>query len=199
MKKSVAVLLVLGLLVLIVGLGIVRGYNSLVDLETSVDSGWAEVENQLQRRADLIYNLMETVKGYAAHEERVFTEIADARSRLLAAQSPTDQMDANNSLDSALGRLLRNDVLILDELGYVQFDTTGSDHLFQLISKAYEHRSLIVTSNLDFQDWGRLFDQPATAAAFLDRLLHHAHVIALRGESYRIRHRLTPPAAPTSR
>lgn len=106
MKKSVAVLLVLGLLVLIVGLGIVRGYNSLVDLETSVDSGWAEVENQLQRRADLIYNLMETVKGYAAHEERVFTEIADARSRLLAAQSPADQMDANNSLDSALGRLL---------------------------------------------------------------------------------------------
>ncbi len=64
------------------------------------------MENQLQRRADLIYNLMETVKGYAAHEERVFTEIADARSRLLAAQSPTDQMDANNSLDSALGRLL---------------------------------------------------------------------------------------------
>jgi DNA replication protein DnaC len=51
--------------------------------------------------------------------------------------------------------------------GYrVQFTTTGSDHLFQLISKAYEHRSLIVTSNLDFQGWGRLFDQPATTAAF---------------------------------
>jgi len=64
-----------------------------------------------------------------------------------------------------------------------------SDHSFQLIAQAYEHRSLIVTSNLDFQDWGRLFDQPATAAAFLDRLLHHAHVITLKGDSCRIRHR----------
>ena len=65
-----------------------------------------------------------------------------------------------------------------------------------MIAKAYEHRSLIVTSNLDFQDWGRLFDQPATAAAFLDRLLHHAHVISLRGDSYRVRNRLTPPVKP---
>ena len=103
MKKSVAVLLVLGLLVLIVGLGIVRGYNSLVDLETSVDSGWAEVENQLQRRADLIYNLMETVKGYAAHEERVFTEIADARSRLLAAQSPQTRWTQTTAWTLPLG------------------------------------------------------------------------------------------------
>ena len=81
----------------------------------------------------------------------------------------------------------------------MQFNATGSDHLFQLVAKAYERRSLIVTSNLDFQDWGQLFDQPATAAAFLDRLLHHAHVISLRGESYRIRHRLTRPAESTAR
>ena len=58
--------------------------------------------------------------------------------------------------------------------------------------QAYE-RILIVASNLDFQDWGQLFDKPATAAAFLDRLLHHAHVISLKGDSYRIRHRLVPP------
>jgi DNA replication protein DnaC len=124
------------------------------------------------------------------------------RVQFITAQELADLLYsalADGTVAQTMNKLLRNDVLILDELGYVQFDTTGSDHLFQLISKAYEHRSLIVTSNLDFQDWGRLFDQPATAAAFLDRLLHHAHVIALRGESYRIRHRLTPPAAPTSR
>lgn len=106
MKKWAVGLLVIGLIVLVIGMGIVRSYNSLIDLETAVDSSWAEVENQLQRRADLIYNLVETVKGYASHEERVFTEIAEARSRLLAAQSPADQMAANSSLDSALGRLL---------------------------------------------------------------------------------------------
>jgi len=86
-----------------------------------------------------------------------------------------------------MNKLLRNDLIILDELGYIQLDATGSDHLFQLVARAYERRSLIVTSNLDFQDWGQLFDKPATAAAFLDRLLHHAHVISLKGDSYRIR------------
>ncbi len=105
-KKSVLVLIVLGLIVLVIGMGVVRSYNSLVDLEAAVDSGWAEVENQLQRRADLVDNLVRTVKGYASHEEQVFTEIAQARSRLLGAQSPADQMAANNSLDAALGRLL---------------------------------------------------------------------------------------------
>jgi DNA replication protein DnaC len=72
-------------------------------------------------------------------------------------------------------------------------DKTASDHLFQLVSKTYENVSMIITSNLDFSDWGTLFASPSTAAAVLDRLLHHAHVIALRGESYRIRNRLVPP------
>jgi DNA replication protein DnaC len=122
------------------------------------------------------------------------------RVQFTTAQELADQLYsalADGTVAQAMNKLLRNDLIILDELGYVQFDATGSDHLFQLIAKAYEHRSLIITSNLDFQEWGRLFDQPATAAAFLDRLLHHAHVISLRGDSYRIRHRLTPPAKST--
>jgi DNA replication protein DnaC len=121
------------------------------------------------------------------------------RVQFITAQDLADQLYgalADGTVAQAMNKLLRNDLIILDELGYVQFDATGSDHLFQLIAKAYEHRSLIVTSNLDFQDWGRLFDQPATAAAFLDRLLHHAHVISLRGDSYRVRNRLTPPMKP---
>mgnify|MGYP000580564850 CR=1 FL=1 len=106
MKKWAVGLLVIGLIVLVIGMGIVRSYNSLIDLETAVDSSWAEVENQLQRRADLIPNLVETVKGYASHEQQVFSDVADARSRLIAARTPEDRMAANASLDSALGRLL---------------------------------------------------------------------------------------------
>lgn len=89
--------------------------------------------------------------------------------------------------------LSRNDLIILDEVGYLTLDKTASDHLFQLVSKAYENVALIVTSNLDFSDWGTLFASPGTAVALLDRLLHHAHVITLRGDSYRVRNRLVPP------
>jgi DNA replication protein DnaC len=123
------------------------------------------------------------------------------RVQFITAQELADQLYsalADGTVAQAMNKLLRNDLIILDELGYIQLDATGSDHLFQLVAKAYEHRSLIVTSNLDFQDWGQLFDQPATAAAFLDRLLHYAHVISLRGDSYRIRHRLAPPAVTTT-
>src|SRR5690606_5883389 len=81
-------------------------YNSLVALEEQVNNRWSQVENQLARRADLIPNLVETVKGYAAHESAIFTEIADARSRLLGAGSVAERMAAENELSSALSRLL---------------------------------------------------------------------------------------------
>ncbi|NMB25083.1 MAG: LemA family protein [Firmicutes bacterium] len=95
-----------GIIVLILVIGAVGQYNNLVNLETNVDARWAQVENQLQRRADLIPNLVNTVKGYASHEEGVFTEVAAARGRLLAAGDPSARMEANQGLDSALGRLL---------------------------------------------------------------------------------------------
>src|SRR5215217_8054472 len=81
-------------------------YNKFVGQEEAIKSQWAQVENQLQRRNDLIPNLVETVKGYAQHEEGVFKEIADARSRLLAAKSPEETIAAANQQTSALGRLL---------------------------------------------------------------------------------------------
>lgn len=99
---------------------------------------------------------------------------------------------ADGSLSHYIKSLLRNDLIILDEVGYLTLDKTASDHLFQLVSKAYENVALIITSNLDFSDWGTLFASPATAAALLDRLLHHAHVITLRGDSYRVRNRVVP-------
>ena len=103
MKKA---LIVIGIVVVIAVIAIVGQYNSLVGLETKVDASWAQVENQMQRRADLIPNLVNTVKGYASHEEGIFTDIANARSRLLGAGSAAASMEANQGLDAALGRLL---------------------------------------------------------------------------------------------
>jgi len=82
-------------------------YNRFVGQEEAIKSQWAQVENQLQRRNDLIPNLVETVKGYAQHEEGVFKEIADARSQLLNAKgNPEQEIAAANRQTSALGRLL---------------------------------------------------------------------------------------------
>src|SRR5881296_4345390 len=81
-------------------------YNRFVGQEEAIKAQWAQVENQLQRRNDLIPNLVETVKGYATHEESVFKEIADSRSRLLAAKSPEETIAAANQQTAALGRLL---------------------------------------------------------------------------------------------
>src|SRR6266851_4156058 len=81
-------------------------YNTFVSQEENVKAQWAQVQNQLQRRNDLIPNLVETTKGYAQHEEKVFKDIADARSQLLNAKSPDETIAAANRQTSALGRLL---------------------------------------------------------------------------------------------
>lgn len=81
-------------------------YNRFVTQQEAIKSQWAEVENQLQRRNDLIPNLVQTVKGYAQHEESVYKDIADARAQLLAAKSPEETISAANRETSALGRLL---------------------------------------------------------------------------------------------
>src|ERR1700739_2779590 len=81
-------------------------YNTFVSQDEAIKAQWAQVQNQLQRRNDLIPNLVETVKGYATHEESVYKDIADARSKLLAAKSPEETIQAANQQTSALGRLL---------------------------------------------------------------------------------------------
>jgi LemA protein len=82
------------------------GYNTMVELREKVNESWAQVENQLQRRNDLIPNLVETTKGYAAHEQKVFADIAEARSRLLGAGTRAAKIDAANDLGAVLSRLL---------------------------------------------------------------------------------------------
>jgi LemA protein len=81
-------------------------YNTFTTQEEAIKAAWAEVQNQLQRRNDLIPNLVETVKGYASHEEGIFKAIADSRTQLLQAKSPEETIAAANQQSSALGRLL---------------------------------------------------------------------------------------------
>ena len=81
-------------------------YNKFTSQEEGVKSSWSEVQNQLQRRNDLIPNLVETVKGYAIHEQDIMKDIAESRSRLLAAKSPEEMIQAANQQTTALGRLL---------------------------------------------------------------------------------------------
>jgi LemA protein len=97
---------VIVLIVVIIGMQYVGVHNTLVQKNESVKSAWSQVDVVLQRRADLIPNLVETVKGYAKQEQQVFGDIAKARSALLSAGSPQQKIAANNQLDGALGRLL---------------------------------------------------------------------------------------------
>src|SRR5947209_10931670 len=106
MKKGIVLLVVLALVALVLGGMYVGSRNEMVRKNEAVKSDWAQVDVVLQRRADLIPNLVETVKGFAAQEQTVFHDIASARSALLGAQTPADKIAANNQLDGALGRLL---------------------------------------------------------------------------------------------
>ena len=81
-------------------------YNKFTTQEEAIKGAWGEVQNQLQRRNDLIPNLVETTKGFATHEEQIYKDIADSRSKLLAAKSPEEFIAAGNQQTSALGRLL---------------------------------------------------------------------------------------------
>lgn len=96
--------ILLGVVALIVLLGAV-GYNRLVRLRNEANTGWANIDVQLQRRADLIPNLVETVRGYAAHERGVFEEVTKARSALQQANTPAAAGEANDILSAAIGRL----------------------------------------------------------------------------------------------
>ena len=106
MKIALAILAVLLVIGLLLGSSFVTRRNQMAIKREAVNSAWSQVDVVLQRRADLIPNLVETVKGYAAQEVTVFGDIAKARSALLSASTPADKIAANQRLDSALGRLL---------------------------------------------------------------------------------------------
>ncbi len=106
MKKSTIVWIVIAVVVLVAIFNAVGTYNSMVSSETNVESKFSQIDNNLQRRADLIPNLVSTVKGYASHEKEVLQNIADARSKLVGAQTPAQKAEADTQLSGALSRLL---------------------------------------------------------------------------------------------
>jgi Uncharacterized conserved protein len=93
-------------IIIILGALLISGYNNLVKISEQVNGSWSEVQNKLQRRADLIPNLVETVKGYASQEKEIFTDVAEARAKLAGAATVTDKGEADQALTGALGRLL---------------------------------------------------------------------------------------------
>jgi LemA protein len=99
-------LVVLVALLAVAALGAGCSYNRFASTEEAVKAQWGQVENQLQRRYDLIPNLVETVRGYAAHEKEVFQAVADARARLAGATTPVERVEGANQMESALARLL---------------------------------------------------------------------------------------------
>ncbi len=106
MKTGIIVLVVLAVIALITGGMYVSSRNQMVTKNEAVKSAWAEVDVVLQRRSDLIPNLVETVKGFAAQEQTVFHDVDAARAALGGAQTPADKIAANGQLDSAISRLL---------------------------------------------------------------------------------------------
>ncbi len=94
---------------------------------------------------------------------------------------------ADGRLEEQLTLYARPKLLIIDELGYLPFEPDAAHLFFQLVSRRYERGAVLVTSNRSVGEWGAVFGDPVVATAILDRLLHHSHVITIRGDSYRLR------------
>jgi len=112
----------------------------------------------------------------------LFTTAAELLTMLIEAKE-------NGSLTKRLRALERYHLLLIDELGYVPFERQATDLLFQLISRRYEASSVVITTNLAFEQWGQIFPDPMAARAIIDRLIHHGAIFEFSGESYRLRQR----------
>lgn len=132
------------------------------------------------------------IKACAARKRVLFTQAIALMDELVAAL-------VSRGLTSKLDILSRMDLLIIDELGYLPMDKNRANLFFQLVSRRYEHGSIIVTSNKAFNEWGEIFGDDVIAGAILDRLLHHSHIIAIQGESYRIKDKKTKDPGPNIR
>jgi LemA protein len=138
MKKSIVIILAI---IVIIAIYFIGTYNRFVGMKQNVDSKWAQVENQLQRRFDLVPNLVESVKGITKQEQAVFGEIADARTRYSGAQNQTDKVNAANQFESSLGRLL----VITENYPALQSSQLFADLMVQL--EGTENRIAIERKN----------------------------------------------------
>src|SRR5208282_5860281 len=95
--------------------------------------------------------------------------------------------ESSRALERRLRHYAKQSLLVVDEVGYLAFDNRNADLLFQVVSRRYERKSLVLTTNLAFVDWPTIFPNATCATALIDRVIHHADVIAIEGESYRLR------------
>jgi LemA protein len=119
--------------------------NSLVSMDEEINAAWAEIDNQLQRRSDLIPNLVNTVKGYASQEEEIFTRIAEARSKLAGATSVGDKAQSYNEMQSALSRLLvvvenYPNLKSNENFKELQYELAGTENRLAVARKRYNER-----------------------------------------------------------
>lgn len=116
------------------------------------------------------------VRGYSV----LFTSAASLLTQLTKAHN-------DGGLEKKICQLSKAKLLIVDELGYLPFDPKAAHLFFQLVSKRYENGSMLITSNRAIGEWGEVFGDSVVATAILDRLLHHSHILAIKGESYRLK------------
>jgi DNA replication protein DnaC len=123
-----------------------------------------------------------SIRACQAGHRVAFATAAEWVDRLAATH-------AAGRLHDELRRLGRYPLLVIDEVGYIPFEADAANLFFQLVSSRYERASVIVTSNKPFGRWGEVFGDPVVAAAMIDRLVHHADVVSLKGDSYRLKDR----------
>ncbi|WP_347331173.1 IS21-like element helper ATPase IstB, partial [Marinimicrobium locisalis] len=109
----------------------------------------------------------------------------------LALVEELELAEMKGELKKRLSQLAKYDVLVIDELGYLPMTRQARYNLFQLINSLYEYRSIILTTNKDFTNWGEFFHDDAVAVPIIDRVIHHSHIFMLGGESYRLKQKTT--------
>ncbi|MEJ8767840.1 IS21-like element helper ATPase IstB [Oceanobacillus sp. HCA-5259] len=170
-------------------------WHDQIHLPPQMDEKELESLNFIQAKENLILTgspgtgktHLATAIGYKAcgmGKEARFYRVSDLVANLEKAWK-------EDKLASFKGKFRNVDLIILDEMGYVPFNTEGAELFFQLISDWYEQKSLIITSNLEFSQWNRIFGDSRLTAALVDRVIHHAHILNFTGDSFRITHALS--------
>ena len=136
MKKKGVIIGVIIAVIVIIAISIIGSYNGLISLEESTNTAYSDIQVQLQRRMDLVPNLVNTVKGYAAHETEVFTAVSDARAKLAGAGTVEEASEANEELSSALSRLIAISESY-PELKSLQDELAGTENRIGVARKDY--------------------------------------------------------------
>lgn len=150
LSKNTIVAGSIGLVILLIAVFAISGYNSLVAMNENINGKWAQIDNQLQRRGDLIPNLVATVQGIAQQERQVVQSVTDARAKLAGAQGPAAKAEANENLTSALSRLL----VVVEN-----YPTIKSDANFrQLFDELAGTENRIAVSRKDYNDAVQMYN-----------------------------------------